>query len=246
MPKPLLLKRRSGLYVRFLVPGDLQGQIGSRFILRSLQGARSDTARLMASALGYALANVFERLRREDVPNARALVDQALQGIQSGRDFTVELPNGTKLKTDNLDADHRHAQDIILALARAGALSPTPTTISAPTTPKVGLLSERIEKFLAQMKVQERSETNHVDTAFTLKVFLGSVGDKDLSEVSPDDLDIFMEGLALWPANASKKKSYRGLSPKEVLKKAKQRQDKGLAPRTKEKHLDRLRVFFNN
>jgi len=67
-----------------------------------------------------------------------------------------------------------------------------------------------------------------------------------LSEVSPDDLDIFMEGLALWPANASKKKSYRGLLPKEVLKKAKQRQDKGLAPRTKEKHLDRLRVFFNN
>jgi hypothetical protein len=47
MPKPLLLKRRSGLYVRFLVPGDLQGQIGSRFILRSLQGARADGARLI-------------------------------------------------------------------------------------------------------------------------------------------------------------------------------------------------------
>ena len=163
MPKPLLLKRRSGLYVRFLVPGDLQGQIGSRFILRSLQGARSDTARLMASALGYALGNVFERLRREDVSNARALVDQALQGIWGGRDFTVELPNGTKLLPQSIEADHRHAQDVILALARAGALSPSPTTISVPATPKVGLLSERIEKFLAQMKVQERSETNHVD-----------------------------------------------------------------------------------
>jgi len=81
MPKPLLLKRRSGLYVRFLVPGDLQGRIGSRFILRSLQGARADGAQLMASALGHALGNMFERLR-EDVPNARALVDQALQGIQ--------------------------------------------------------------------------------------------------------------------------------------------------------------------
>ena len=61
MPKPLLLKRRSGLYVRFLVPGDLQGQIGSRFILRSLQGARADGARLMASALGYGKVFVAER-----------------------------------------------------------------------------------------------------------------------------------------------------------------------------------------
>ena len=241
-----MLKRPSGLHVRFFVPTDLQAQVGSRYLTRSLQGARADGARLMASALGYALGNVFERLRREDVPNARALVDQALQGIQSGRDYTVELPNGTKLLPQSIEADHRHAQDVILALTRAGAFSPPPTTISIPATPKVGLLSERIEKFLSQMKVQERSETNHFDTAFTLKVFLGLVGDKDLSEVSPDDLDVFMDGLAHWPANAGKKPAYRGLSPKQVLKKAKQRQDKGLAPRTKEKHLDRLRLFFNN
>ena len=168
------------------MPTDLQAQVGSRYLIKSLQGARADGARLMASALGYALANVFERLRREPVPNpnARALVEQALLGVQSGRDYTVELPNGTKLKTDGLDADHRHAQDVIFALTRAGALSPPPTTISVPTTPKVGLLSERIEKFLAQMKVQERSETNHFDTAFSLRLFLGFVGDKDLGEVS--------------------------------------------------------------
>lgn len=65
LPKPLLLNRPSGLYVRFFVPSDLQAQVGSRYVTRSLQGARADGARLMASALGYALANVFERLRRE-------------------------------------------------------------------------------------------------------------------------------------------------------------------------------------
>ncbi|WP_345782920.1 DUF6538 domain-containing protein [Dyella nitratireducens] len=70
MPKPLLLKRRSGLYVRFFVPTDLQAQVGSRYLTRSLQGARADGARLMASALGYALGNVFERLRRERRPPA--------------------------------------------------------------------------------------------------------------------------------------------------------------------------------
>jgi hypothetical protein len=125
LPKPLLLKRPSGLYVRFFVPTDLQAQVGSRYVTRSLQGARADGARLMASALGYALANVFERVRREPLLDAKALVSQALQGIQNGRDFTVELPNGTKLLPQSIEADHRHAQDVILALARAGALDTT-------------------------------------------------------------------------------------------------------------------------
>ena len=55
-----------------------------------------------------------------------------------------------------------------------------------------------------------------------------------------------MEALTYWPSNASKKTAYKDLSTKEVIKKAKERDDKRLAPRTKEKHLDRLRVFFNN
>lgn len=38
--------------------------------------------------------------------NARALVDQALQGIQSGRDFTVELPNGTRTISQSMRRRH--------------------------------------------------------------------------------------------------------------------------------------------
>ena len=45
LPKPLLLNRPSGLYVRFFVPSDLQAQVGSRYVTRSLQGARADGAR---------------------------------------------------------------------------------------------------------------------------------------------------------------------------------------------------------
>ncbi|MBM7131000.1 tyrosine-type recombinase/integrase [Dyella mobilis] len=108
------------------------------------------------------------------------------------------------------------------------------------------MLSERIKAFLFQMKIQGRGEINYLDTSFTLRLFLGLVGDKDLSEISPTDLDTFLEALGRWPAHASKKPAYRGLSPRDVLKVAKRRHDKGLAPRTKEKRLDHLRVFFNN
>lgn len=244
MPKPLLLKRRSGLYVRFLVPGDLQGRIGSRFIVRSLQGARADSARLMAAALGYALSKAFERLRMDAMAEPKGLLDIALAGVKKGKVYDIELPNGTKIRTDGSEAEHQRVRETITDLEKAGAFAPAPSM--APANPKVGLLSERIEKFLAQMKVQERSDTNHFDTAYSLKIFLGLVGDKDLSEVSTDDLDTFMEALAYWPSNASKKDAYQDLSPKQVVEKSKTRNDPKLAARTKEKHLDRLKVFFNN
>lgn len=34
MPKPLFLARPSGLYARFFVPTDLQGRVGSRYVVR--------------------------------------------------------------------------------------------------------------------------------------------------------------------------------------------------------------------
>jgi len=244
LPKPLLLNRPSGLYVRFFVPVDLQKRVGCRYLIRSLRGQRADAARLVAAALGYALSRVFERLRREDVTDAKGLLDIALDGVKDGKVYDIELPNGTKIRTDGSEAEHQRVRETITDLEKAGAFSPAPSM--APANPKVGLLSERIEKFLAQMKVQERSETNHFDTAFSLRLFLGLVGDKDLSEVSHADLDTFMDALAHWPSNASKKKAYQDLSPKQVVEKSKTRDDPRLAARTKEKHLDRLRVFFNN
>jgi integrase len=244
MPKPLMLQRPSGLYVRFFVPKDLQPRVGCKYLVRSLQGARADAARLMAVALGYALAQVFERLRREPMSEPKGLLDTALAGVKNGKVYDIELPNGLKIRTDGSDAEHQRVRQTITDLEKAGAFSPALPI--APSQPKAGLLSERIQVFLEQMKLRERSETNHFDTAFTLNLFLGLVGDKDLSEVSPDDMDQFMVALSQWPANASKKPQHKGLTPKQVVAKAKGSSDKKLAPRTKEKHLDRLRVFFKN
>ena len=55
MPKPLLINRPSGLYVRFFVPVGLQAGVGSTYLVRSLQGVRANAARLMAAAFRYVL-----------------------------------------------------------------------------------------------------------------------------------------------------------------------------------------------
>jgi integrase len=244
MPKPLLLNRKSGLYVRFFVPGDLQARVGSKYLVRSLHGVRADAARLMAAALGYDLSKAFERLRMDAMTEPNGLLRQALAGVKTGKVYDIELPNGVKIRTDGSDAEHQRVRETIADLTKAGAFSPASSTAS--THPKAGLLSERIQVFLEQMKLREQSETNLLDSTFTLKVLLGIVGDKDLTEVSPDDMDQFMVALSQWPANASKKPQYKGLTPKQVVAKAKGCSAKKLAPRTKEKHLDRVRVFFKN
>lgn len=64
MPKPLFLRRPSGLYVRFLVPVHARQVVGSRFIVRALGQLRGDAARLEAARLGYALAHQFEAMKR--------------------------------------------------------------------------------------------------------------------------------------------------------------------------------------
>lgn len=63
MPKPYFLGRRSGLYVRFLVPLDLREAVGSRFLIRTLGSARGDRARFGAAALAMVLAESFARMR---------------------------------------------------------------------------------------------------------------------------------------------------------------------------------------
>lgn len=63
MPKPLLLRRPSGLYARYWVPLPLRAAVGSNYIVRSLGGLRGDAARLEAARLGYALAHRFATMK---------------------------------------------------------------------------------------------------------------------------------------------------------------------------------------
>lgn len=66
-----------------------------------------------------------------------------------------------------------------------------------------------------------------------------------LSDVGVEQCDAFRAALAIWPAHARVLPEYRGMSARAIISKAKKLNPPGLNVRTKEKHLDRLRVFFN-
>lgn len=245
MPKPYLLKRPSGLYARFLVPVHARAAVGSRFVVRSLGTLRGDAARLAAARLGYALAQQFNDVRGRMSEPGKPPVKVTLR-TGTGNEllhYSVEVrPDGTRRMSAEGPEDHA------LAMEAWDALSSTPslpaTAPLTPTTPAT-MLAERVELFLAQFAQKQRAAANVLDTTHTLTLFMGIVGDKPLTAIGPEDTDKWLDALAHWPPNASKRAPYKDLSPSEVVALAKRNSEPPISLRTREKHLDRLRVFFN-
>lgn len=225
MPKPLLLRRPSGLFVRLLVPQHLRPLVGSRYIVRSLGGLRGDAARLAAARLGYHLGLAWQQGAAE-VPDFRKFEIQGQPGQP-----------GFSLKTDGTAADSAAALEA-LKIMGAGLRLPDPKP--GPT------LGQAAGIFLGQFRAKKRASRTILDTENSMRLLLDVVGpDVPVAEIGPPHLDALLALLPQIPPNASKRKGYRGLTPTQAAARAVKRGDPGLSHRTQEKHLDRLRVFFS-
>lgn len=243
MPKPFFLHRPSGLSCRFLVPLDLRAFIGSRFIVRALYTFDKTYARLLAAILELALSQIFDRLRAGEILDTKKLLSQIDPStIRKWGADKVVLPGGTTiegLKIDN-EADQKLFNSML------GSLPRTLSVFEPEVVDKGGFLADRISLFLTEKKAGELSEKNLADANFALNtLLLGLCGNKPLNEIDSDDADLVMNALLQWPSNAAKKVAFKGLNVKQILEQAKSLDSAVIAPRTVEKYLDRLRVFFN-
>ena len=216
--------------------------VGSRFLVRSLKGLTGDRARLAAAQLGMALSQQFERLRLQD-DDMRKKPPFLDFGIQA-----VTLRNGVQLKGIDIaskkdaklfadfvrdidsDDDAEFADDPLMAVAQGR--SPRRPAPSSPASP---LLSERLVVYMDDMKRVGRAPKNILDTQFTLGLFIELLGDLPIGQIQSAYFRSFFDLMKSWPANASKKKEFVGLSPAEVIAKARQGDYALLEARTKEK-----------
>lgn len=261
MPKPLFLQRPSGLYVRFLVPVHAREVWGARVVMKSLGGRRGDAARLAAARLGYALSVFFDDLKLMGKALRSELlvkVQRDAQGRRIRRRITEhpgkfiyanyqveERLDGSWVIIADESEDHEHAMDMVRLLRN---IPPDPTvsqTHLAPLPILGPMLDQRVGLFLEQFNQKQRAETNKLDTTFTMRLFVGIIGDKALASVDAEDMDRWLDALAHWPPNATKREPYKNLSPREVVLMSKRKGETPISLRTREKHLDRLRVFFN-
>jgi integrase len=366
MPKPFLLRRSSGLYVRYWVPLLLRQAVGSDTIVRSLGRLRGDAARLEAARLGYALSHRFNAMKREMQPRMIAppsstlgeCIDGYLSDHSAARrplqlflalagDKPMSAFSGEDVDTFARalygwprDAGRRalfkqvSPQEVIARAKRAEAepigletwqrylsalrafakwmiahakldpafiyafdrwlgptVSPQSDSLPADVTTHAGAYTvdrsadgslrihadttedhahvldvlDRIERqhlppasakvartlgeardlFLVQFKERNPAPATVHETKATLALFVDVIGAaKPMNEVGVEDVDALRATLAVWPARARVLPDYKGLSTRDIIKKAKRDKSPGINVRTKDKHLDNVRKFF--
>lgn len=249
MPKPYLLARPSGLYVRFLVPVDLRARIGSRFIVRPLGSRRGDMARLLAARFAVALSQVFMAMRHgAAVVDIKKLIEGAQEAARTGgtkewigtdiRVGSVSIGSVSTSGPEDTDDFIRALQAIVDQAGPASAAPPAPPVAG-------GLLSEEIEKHVADLRRAKRARETITESKHSLRILLGVIGDMPVAEVNGDHIRAFWDAVVLWPANASVKPEYAGLSVLEIIEAGKQEKAPEPSTHTINKHRQRLAVFFN-
>ena len=172
MPKPYLIKRQSGVFVRFFVPSDIQPVLGSRYLVRRLPHPMGDDARLVAHQWAVALCQAFEAHRSKQMGNDELKAfASGLSALRSGngRDyvFSRSADGAITIQADGVE-DHRLA----LEMLRASESVTPPPPPARKTSP---LLSEQIVKYVTDLKNAGLSEGNILDSRNTLQLFLGKV-----------------------------------------------------------------------
>ncbi|WP_043695969.1 site-specific integrase [Luteibacter sp. 9133] len=119
-----------------------------------------------------------------------------------------------------------------------------PAPLTPPSPPSNVRLTDRIAPFLSFVEQKKTSRSLLVDHAATLRMFIETVGDKRVAELGPTDLDAFLAVLRRWPAHAAKRREYRKLDAKAVVRKADILKDPAVDVRTQQGYIDRLRRFF--
>lgn len=146
-------------------------------------------------------------------------------------------PDGSLDVRADTDEDHQRVMELHDRVSRSMP--------QAPATKTARNLGEARDLFLVQFKEKNPAPATVHETTATLGLFVDIVGaGKPMDEVGVDDVDALREVLAVWPARARVLPAYRGLSTRDIIKKAKKEQPPGINVRTKDKHLDNVRKFF--
>lgn len=240
MPKPLLLARPSGLYARFFVPTDLQGRVGSRYLVRPLHLPPGDAARLVAARLGLALSQAFDVMRKGIAVDLEELLKRVREGELKELTLSdVVLPDGTRLGQAQIDSPEDAAlfadvlrtvrspeptEDILVRAERRRAqVKASSERLAAAGAPR---LSKAIADHLGDLERARLNQQTIIESRHTLRLFAGIlIDDLHVNRLTQDHVRAFFDGVRWWPSNATKREPYRDKSVPEVIALAKANQE---------------------
>lgn len=264
MPKPLFLVRPSGLYVRFRVPSDLRAQVGSRFLVRSLQSYRGDDARLVAAVFAVSLSRAFQTLRQGTrMVDVKKLLEDAQRRVErrSGDEDGLDpirpwTASGVRIGNVDLgdiqvsgvqDTEEfiRFARSLIEAQPQAMAAPNVPVASEPPGEPSP-LLSEAIESHLGDMTRRKLADDTISESRHSLRLFLAITTDIRGRAIKVDHVRKFLDEVRWWPSLAGVKPEFRDMSVLDILQWGKVNNVPEPSRHTLNKHKQKLNAFLNS
>lgn len=243
--RPLFLARKSGLFVRFFVPTDLQAQVGSRYFVRSLGALRGNAAHLAGFAMAVALSKSIERLRQGEPVDLKKALEAAAQAGR--RDYTLSrsADGAFSITTDGTDNDHRQALEAVAAI---GALPPLPAVSgwkNPPPFKQSPLFSVAAADHVGDLKRRKLAQKTILDSEHAIRLWLGIVGDLPVHELTLAHVRVFFDNAKFWPAHGTKSAAYRDKSVQQIIAVAQKNGVDGIADWTLKKHQQRLNLLFS-
>lgn len=176
---------------------------------------------------------------------SKKLIDDVLAAHALGkiRPYEVSMPGGVSIKADGPE-DHARALE---ALDRMRVVIPGLPGVVVPPQKSGPMLHAALAGFLQRFKQTSRAAATLLETEHTLNLFRDLVDDVPLADLGNAQVDAFREAMSHWPARARVFPQFKNLSARAIVDLGRSRPDiPKLQVRTVEKHLDRLRVFFND
>lgn len=107
------------------------------------------------------------------------------------------------------------------------------------------LMSEAKRQFLNGFDHKRTHHSSLASYQFFFETFIDLVGDKKLNTIKSSDVTLYLNALAHYPTNASKKIEYQGKTFSDIVHLAKEVKAKSIRVSTQKKHVNYMRAFFN-
>lgn len=105
-------------------------------------------------------------------------------------------------------------------------------------------ITDRLDRWLKQMDQRDTTRSSVDACLHSVSLFVGVNGNLPLKDITRAHCDRFLDVLAVWPRNASKRRAYRNMEVLQVVEKATQLRDRPIDQVTQQKHVERMRSFF--
>lgn len=170
------------------------------------------------------------------------LMKKARQGLL--RDFKFKF-GSLEVETNGSVEDNTAALASIGAIPRDAWIEASKRLGSQPSEVATTPLSQAITDHVADLTRRRLAQDTITESKHSLRLLLGISGDIALGKVQAPQIRAFWDAVRWWPANATVKPEYRGLSVLEIVERGKAENVPDPSVHTYNKHQQRLGVFFN-